>query len=90
MDKEKTKKRWTEYCSNLYKNPEEVNRKLLDDLHNITPAPKEDENESILYEEVEEAIRYLKKNKSPGVDEIKRRDDTGRGEYTHERNSFSV
>lgn len=71
MDREKTKQRWTEYCSDLYKNTDPENRELLEELEMISPPPKDDENDNILYEEVEEAIKHLKRNKSPGVDGIR-------------------
>jgi hypothetical protein len=70
MDKEKIKERWTEYCSELYSETEVTNKKLLEELREITPPAEDDEKDDILYEEVERAVNQLKKNKSPGTDGI--------------------
>ena len=70
MDKEETKARWTEYCSELYCSTGRDNKDLLSELEKISPPPKDDENDNILYEEVEAAVKYLKKNKSPGADGV--------------------
>lgn len=70
MDKEETKKRWTEYCSELYQNTEPENKELLEELDKISPPPRDDEEDNILLEEVERAIKHLKNNKSPGSDGI--------------------
>ena len=58
-------KRWTEYCSELYNyratgDPEVVN---------VPPATNND-NHPILREEVEAAVKTLKKRKSAGADNI--------------------
>ena len=42
---------------------------MAEDLKKITPTSTE-EPQNILYSEVEEAIRTLKRNKSPGLDGI--------------------
>ena len=42
---------------------------MAEDLKKITPTSTE-EPQNILYSEVEEAIRTLKRNKSPGPDGI--------------------
>lgn len=70
MDREKIKDRWTEYCRELYSETEQTNRKLLEELRVITPPTEDDANDGILYEEVERAVKHLKKNKSPGTDGI--------------------
>jgi len=67
--KEETKKRWTEYCSNLYNNTGNSDC-LIAELEQITPTPTEDATQDILYEEVETAIKRLKAQKSPGTDGI--------------------
>ena len=61
MDKEEIKTRWTEYCSELYKDTDEENRDLLDELEQISPPAREDEKDNILYEEIEEAVKHLKR-----------------------------
>lgn len=70
LDKESTRKRWTEYCSELYKDQDQENIVLLQKLEEMSPPARNDSMESILYEEVEQAIKRLKDNKSPGADEI--------------------
>ncbi|CAF1621865.1 unnamed protein product, partial [Adineta ricciae] len=60
---------WTTYCTQLYKDKHGVNNKMVDELEDITP-PIDDDSNGILYSEVENAINKLKKNKSPGNDEI--------------------
>ena len=46
----------------------------------ISPPPRNDENDNILYEEVERAVKHLKKNKSPGNDGIRGEMMTAGGE----------
>ena len=59
--------RWTEYCSELYSHEANGDPDVL----NVPGKDYEDDTEdSILKSEVEEAIRSLKKGKSPGVDTI--------------------
>ena len=57
--------RWTEYCSELYNHRAEGDPKVL----NVPPATNT-ESHPILREEVEAAVKALKKGKSPGVDNI--------------------
>ncbi|CAM1325864.1 Uncharacterised protein r2_g3476 [Pycnogonum litorale] len=57
--------RWTEYCSELYNYQSNGDPAVLNCPH----APDEDEH-PILREEVEAAIKSLKKGKSAGVDNI--------------------
>jgi hypothetical protein len=68
QSKEEVKHRWTQYCSSLYKDPGGGDR-MVKELEEITPVNNEDPQD-ILYSEVQEAIRTLKKNKSPGSDGI--------------------
>jgi hypothetical protein len=57
--------RWTEYCSELYNQRATIDPEVL----NVPPATNND-NHHILREEVEEAVRALKKGKSAGMDNI--------------------
>ena len=72
MDKEEIKERWTEYCSELYTDKDIINQERVEDLEKISPPPRDDEDEYIglLLEEVEEAVKRMPMNKSPGADEI--------------------
>ena len=58
-------KRWTEYCSELYNYRATGDPEVL----NVPPATNND-NHPILHEEVEAAVKTLKKGKSAGVDNI--------------------
>ena len=42
----------------------------MKELEEITPLPSNDDPSDILYSEIQEAIRILKGNKSPGSDRI--------------------
>ena len=68
QSKEAIKKRWTQYCSNLYKDNGGGDI-LIKELEQISP-PIQQESHDILLSEVEQAIQSLKKNKSPGLDGI--------------------
>ena len=57
--------RWTEYCSELYNHKAEGDPEVL----NTSPATNT-ESHPILREEVEAAVKALKKGKSPGIDNI--------------------
>ena len=57
--------RWTEYCSDLYNHNSSGDASVL----NVPPAT-DNEDYPILREEVEEAVKSLKKGKSAGVDNI--------------------
>ena len=59
---------WTKHCSSLYKD-QGGGDSMTKDLETITSTSTEGPQD-ILYSEVEEAIRTLKRNKSPGSDEI--------------------
>ena len=69
LEKDEIRRRWTEYCSELYENHED-HEDYVKELESIAPPPREDEDETILYSEVEAAIRKLRRNKSPGPDGI--------------------
>ena len=60
-----TLKRWTEYCSEVYTHTTTGDPKLLDVL-----PPINNDSYSILREEIEAAVKSLKKSKSTGVDNI--------------------
>ena len=57
--------RWTEYCSELYNHDTRGDPEILN-----CPQTSEENNYSILREEVETAVKSLKKGKSAGVDNI--------------------
>ena len=57
--------RWTEYCADLYQHKANGDAEVL----NVPPATDTDLH-PILREEVEAAVKSLKKGKSPGVDNI--------------------
>ena len=61
-------RQWTKYCSSLYKDQGESDS-MTKGLEMISPTSTE-EPRNILYSEVEEAIRTLKRNKSPRSDRI--------------------
>ena len=58
-------KRWTEYCSELHTHTKTGDPKVLD-----VPPPINNDSYPILREEVEAAVKSLKKGKSAGVDSI--------------------
>ena len=58
-------KRWTEYCSELYNHDTRRDPQVLN-----CPHETEEDNYPILREEVETAVKSLKKGKSAGVDNI--------------------
>ncbi|CAF4049065.1 unnamed protein product [Rotaria sp. Silwood2] len=60
--------RWTKYCSGLYED-NGSGEKVVEELVNISPS-NDNSSYGILYNEVQDAIQKLKKNKSPGTDEI--------------------
>ncbi|CAF4143408.1 unnamed protein product, partial [Rotaria magnacalcarata] len=68
QSKEHIKQRWTQYCGSLYED-KGGGEEIVKELELITP-PYNDNTNEILYAEVKEAIYKLKKNKSPGIDEI--------------------
>jgi len=70
-DKKEIRKRWSEYCSELYsEQPEqEITKREIEELRKISP-PGTDREPDILLEEVEHAIKKLRNNKSPGHDNI--------------------
>ncbi|CAF1527450.1 unnamed protein product [Adineta ricciae] len=68
QSKDEITKRWTQYCSNLYKDHGGGNE-VIKELEEITP-PNDEDPQDILYAEVQKAIYSLKCNKSPGSDGI--------------------
>ena len=58
-------KRWTEHCSRWYTHTTTGDPKVLD-----VPPPTSSDNYLIQREEVEAAVKSLKKGKSAGVDNI--------------------
>ena len=68
QSKEDIMQRWTQYCSALYED-KGGRENMVKELEHITPS-SEDNSGGILYGEIEDAITKLKKNKSPGTDEI--------------------
>ncbi|XP_072016924.1 uncharacterized protein [Amphiura filiformis] len=59
--------RWTEYCSDLYNYELQGDPSILDCPQYY---PDNEESQPILREEVETAVRALKKGKSPGIDNV--------------------
>jgi len=43
---------------------------VVTELNRVTPPANKDELHHILYEEIETAVKRLKKHKSPGIDDI--------------------
>ncbi|CAF2091543.1 unnamed protein product [Rotaria magnacalcarata] len=62
------KRRWTQYCSSLYKDPGGGDG-MVKELEDIGPPGNEDPQD-ILYSEVQAAINSLKRNKSSGSDGV--------------------
>ena len=71
QDDREIRRRWTEYCSNLYNNTatHERSQEVMKDLEKISPAADE-RNQPLLKDEVHKAINKLMKHKSPGSDGI--------------------
>jgi len=69
QDEEETKQWWTEYCSELYRDTAKEDT-VTPELEAITPLSIDDQGDHILLEEVEKAIKRLKRNKSLGTDGI--------------------
>ena len=66
MEKTKILVRWTEYCTELYNYELKGDASVL-----LTPTSQNDDSDNfILKSEIEEAVKMLKKGKSPGVDNI--------------------
>ena len=66
MEKSKIMKRWTEYCTELYNYELQGDDRVLDTEN----SQSDDKVNDILKSEVEEAVKMLKKGKSPGIDNI--------------------
>lgn len=64
-EEEEIMKRWTEYCTELYNHQTTGDNTILD-----VPPSTDTDHLPILKSEIEEAIKTLKKRKSPGVDNI--------------------
>ena len=58
-------KRWTEYCTDLYNHKTSGDPEVLN-----VPPPTDTDNYPILREEVEVAVKSMKKRKSAGIDNI--------------------
>ncbi|XP_072051944.1 uncharacterized protein [Amphiura filiformis] len=59
--------RWTEYCSDLYNYELQGDPSILDCPQSY---PDNEESQPILREELEAAVKAMKKGKSPGIDNI--------------------
>ena len=68
QSKEDIMQRWTQYCSALHED-KRGRENMVKELEHITPS-WEDNSAGISYGEIEDAITKLKKNKSPGTDQI--------------------
>ena len=70
-DKKEIRRRWTEYCGELYaeQTEQESTKREIEELQKISP-PTVDTETNIIMEEVEQAIKKLRNNKSPGNDNI--------------------
>ena len=66
IEKNKVLERWTEYCSELYNYKLSGNVEVLD----TDESNNDDQEDIILQSEIEEAIKSMKKGKSPGLDNI--------------------
>jgi hypothetical protein len=69
QSKEEIKQRWTQYCSDLYRDPGGGDE-VVQELEGITPSVNDGDSHDVLYSEIQAAIHSLKKNKSPGSDGI--------------------
>jgi hypothetical protein len=69
QSKDEIKQRWTQYCSDLYRDHGGGDG-VVQELEEITPPTNDEDPHDILYSEVQAAIHSLKKNKSPGSDGI--------------------
>ena len=68
-EKQEVTHRWVEYCKELYSDSGVQDLSVLTELESIAP-PTNKENNDIMKEEVEKAIRKLKDNKATGTDGI--------------------
>lgn len=66
-DNEEVMKRWTEYCNDLYNHQLHPDISILQTDH---AQPSSDAELSILQKEVEAAVKSLKADKSPGIDNV--------------------
>ncbi|CAF2239431.1 unnamed protein product [Rotaria magnacalcarata] len=66
--KDDIKRKWTQHCNSLYKDPGGGDG-MVKELVDIAP-PGDEVPQDILYSEVQTAINSLKRNKSPGSDGI--------------------
>ena len=66
IEKNKILERWTEYCSQLYNYQPNGDQEVL----NPDETTNDDKEDVILKSEIEAAIKTMKKEKSPGVDNI--------------------
>ena len=69
-EKKDVVKRWAEYCQELYSDNGQHDIQVIGELREISPPPVLEEDDDILLEEVEKAVKDLKNNKASGVDGI--------------------
>ena len=69
QSKDEIKQRWTQYCSDLYRDHGGGDR-MVQKLEEITSSTSDEDPHDIMYSEIQAAIHSLKKNKSPGSDGI--------------------
>ena len=69
-DQDDIDKRWSEYLADLYTDKNTYGPNVLTELFKRSGADREHGRDGILLEEVKNAIRKLKDNKSPGPDDI--------------------
>jgi len=68
MDQNECLQRWTQYCSVLYTDNDRESKELTDKLVKISPPPRDNSMDDIMYEEVD--IKALNKRISPKYDGI--------------------
>jgi len=79
-DKDQITDRWREYCEELYNYKGEVDNNILRRLENVQD---QEVSPPISLDEIVEAVRKLKKDKSPGADNIPAELITNAGDISH-------